>query len=60
MKGKKRQELYIRAEKIGRHSIDNLTESPVILDIKAVESINKISEAPLLAYLKARIKVLGY
>ena len=41
------------------HRIDFLVENEVVLELKAVETINKIFEAQLLTYLKALEKKVG-
>ena len=51
--------LKYKGKDIGRHRIDFLVESEVIVELKAVESINKIFEAQLLTYLRAMNKRVG-
>ena len=51
--------LKYKGRNIGRHKIDFLVEDEVIVELKAVESINKIYEAQLLTYLKAMKKRVG-
>jgi len=38
---------------VGKHRIDYLVENEVIVELKAVEVMNKIYEAQLLTYLRA-------
>ena len=45
--------LKYKGKAIGIHRIDFLVEKSVILELKAVESVNKIFEAQLLTYLYA-------
>jgi len=52
-------QLRYKGKEVGLHRIDFLVEDKVILEIKAVESINKIFEAQLLTYLKAMDKKIG-
>ena len=51
--------LKYKGKDIGRHRIDFLVEDEVILELKAVEAMNKIYEAQLLTYLKAMDKRIG-
>ena len=51
--------LKYKGKDIGRHRIDFLVEDEVILELKAVEAMNKIYEAQLLTYLKAMNKRIG-
>jgi GxxExxY protein len=44
---------------IGNHRLDYLVENEVILELKAVEAMNRIFEAQLLTYLKALNKKVG-
>ena len=44
---------------MGRHRIDFLVENEVIVELKAVEGMNKIYEAQLLTYLRAMGKRVG-
>ena len=49
----KKISLKYKGKDIGMHRIDYLVENEVILELKAVETMNKIYEAQLLTYLKA-------
>jgi len=51
--------LKYKGRNIGKHRIDYLIENQVIVELKAVEAINKIYEAQLLTYLKAMNKRVG-
>ena len=51
--------LRYKGREIGRHRIDYLIEDQVIVELKAVEAMNKIYEAQLLTYLKATNKKVG-
>jgi len=51
--------LKYKGKDIGKHRIDYLIEDEVIVEIKAVEIMNKIYEAQLLTYLKAMNKRVG-
>jgi len=51
--------LKYKGKDIGRHRIDFLVEDEVILELKAVEAMNKIYEEQLLTYLKAMDKRIG-
>ena len=51
--------LRYKGKEIGRHRIDFLVENEVIVELKAVEAMNKIYEAQLLTYLKAMGKRVG-
>jgi len=42
-----------------RHRIDYLIEDKVVVELKAVEAMNKIYEAQLLTYLRAMDKKIG-
>ena len=44
---------------VGKHRIDYMIEDKVIVELKAVEAINKIYEAQLLTYLRATNKRIG-
>ncbi|MEQ1561713.1 MAG: GxxExxY protein [Nitrospira sp.] len=48
-----------KGKEIGKHRIDYLVEDEVIVELKAVETMNKIYEAQLLTYLKAMGKRIG-
>ena len=49
----------MKGKEIGRHRIDFLVEDEVIVELKAVEGMNKIYEAQLLTYLRAKGKRVG-
>ena len=51
--------LKYKGKAVGLHRIDFLVSDEVIVEIKAVENINKIFEAQLLTYLKAMDKKIG-
>ncbi|MCJ7494508.1 MAG: GxxExxY protein [Deltaproteobacteria bacterium] len=51
--------LQYKGKEIGRHRIDFLVEDEVIVELKAVEGMNKIYEAQLLTYLRAKGKRVG-
>lgn len=51
--------LRYKGRDIGKHRIDYLVEDKVILELKAVETMNKIYEAQLLTYLRAMNKKVG-
>ena len=51
--------LRYKGREIGRHRIDYLIEDQVIVELKAVDKMNKIYEAQLLTYLKAMNKKVG-
>ena len=51
--------LKYKGRDIGKHRIDCLVEGQVIVELKAVEGMNKIYEAQLLTYLKAMDKRVG-
>lgn len=51
--------LKYKGKEVGGHRIDFLIEGKVILEIKAVETMNKIYQAQLLTYLKAMNKKVG-
>jgi len=51
--------LRYKGKDIGRHRIDFLIENQVIVELKALEALNKIYEAQLLTYLKAMDKRVG-
>ena len=48
-----------KGKEIGHHRIDFLVEDQVIVELKAVESMNRIFEAQLLTYLKTMDKKVG-
>ncbi len=48
-----------KGKEIGKHRIDFLVENKVVLELKAVETINKIYEAQILTYLRAMDKKVG-
>ena len=51
--------LNYKGKEIGRHRVDFLIQDEVIVELKAVESMNKIFEAQLLTYMKAMEKRIG-
>jgi GxxExxY protein len=51
--------LRYKGKDIGKHRIDFFVENEVIVELKAVEAMNKIYEAQLLTYLKAMDKRVG-
>ena len=51
--------LKYKGKDIGKHRIDYLVEDEVIVELKAVEVMNRIYEAQLLTYLKATGKRVG-
>jgi GxxExxY protein len=51
--------LQYKGKDIGKHRIDYLVEDRVIVELKAVEAMNKIYEAQLLTYLRAMNKRVG-
>jgi GxxExxY protein len=51
--------LKYKGKDIGIHRIDFLVEDNVILELKAVEEINKIYHAQVLTYLRATNKRVG-
>lgn len=51
--------LKYKGKEIGKHRIDLLVEDKVIIELKAVDTMNKIYEAQLLTYLKALNKKIG-
>lgn len=51
--------LKYKGKEIGKHRIDLLVEDKVIVELKAVDTMNKIYEAQLLTYLKAMSKRVG-
>ena len=51
--------LKYKDKDIGKHRIDYLVENEVIVELKAVELMNKIYEAQLLTYLKAMNRRVG-
>jgi len=46
-------------ELVGKHRIDYMIEDKVIVELKAVETINKIYEAQLLTFFRATNKRIG-
>lgn len=58
-KRQKEINLKYKGKDIGKHRVDYLVENEVIVELKAVESMNKIYEAQLLTYLKAMDKRVG-
>ena len=51
--------LKYKDKDIGKHRIDYLVENEVIVELKAVETMNRIYEAQLLTYLKAMNRRVG-
>ncbi len=51
--------LKYKGKEIGKHRIDYLIENEVIVELKAVETMNKIYEAQILTYLRAMDKRVG-
>jgi GxxExxY protein len=51
--------LRYKGKDVGKHRIDYLVENEVIVELKAVEVMNKIYEAQLLTYLRAMNKRVG-
>jgi len=51
--------LKYKGKDIGKHRVDYLVESEVIVELKAVESLHKIYEAQVLTYLRALDKRVG-
>ena len=51
--------LKYKSQVVGKHRIDFMIEDKVIIELKAVEAINKIYEAQLLTYLRATNKRIG-
>jgi GxxExxY protein len=51
--------LKYKGKEIGKHRIDFLVENEVVLELKAVETMNKIYEAQILTYLRAMNKSVG-
>ena len=49
----KRISYKYKGKVIGKHRIDFMIEDKVIVELKAVEAINKIYEAQLITYLRA-------
>ena len=56
---KKEITLKYKGKVVGKHRIDFMIEDKVILELKAVEAVNKIYEAQLLTYLRATNKRIG-
>jgi GxxExxY protein len=55
----KKYPLSYKGTPVGRHRVDVLVEHAVIVELKAVDQMNKIHEAQLLVYLKALDKKVG-
>jgi GxxExxY protein len=55
----KKINLKYKGKEIGKQRIDFLIENEVVLELKAVETMNKIYEAQLLTYLRAMDKRVG-
>lgn len=51
--------LRYKGREIGNHRIDYLIEDQVVVELKAVESLNRIHAAQLLTYLKVMDKKIG-
>jgi GxxExxY protein len=51
--------LQYKGKEIGNHRIDYLVEDQVIVELKAVEALNRIHDAQLLTYLKVMNKRVG-
>ncbi len=51
--------LHYKGKEIGNHRIDYLVEERVVVELKAVDMINRIHEAQLLTYLKVLDKRVG-
>jgi GxxExxY protein len=51
--------LKYKGKEIGRHRVDFMLECEVVLELKAVETMNKIYEAQILTYLRATDKRVG-
>jgi len=51
--------LKYKGKEIGKHRIDYLIENGVIVELKAVETMNKNYEAQILTYLRATDKRVG-
>ena len=51
--------LKYKGKEIGNHRIDFLVEKEVVLELKAVETMNKIFQAQILTYLRAMDKRIG-
>ena len=51
--------LRYKGKDIGKHRIDYLIEDEVIVELKAVETLNRIYEAQVLTYLRALDKRVG-
>jgi GxxExxY protein len=51
--------LKYKGKEIGKHRIDFFVENEVIVELKAVEAMNKIYDAQLLTYLRAMGKRVG-
>ncbi|MBI4699464.1 MAG: GxxExxY protein [Nitrospirae bacterium] len=51
--------LNYKGKDIGKHRIDFLIKDEIIVELKSVETMNKIYEAQLLTYLRAMNKRIG-
>jgi GxxExxY protein len=51
--------LKYKGKEIGKHRIDFLVENEVVLELKAVETMNTIYDAQILTYLRAMDKKVG-
>ncbi|MBU4484837.1 GxxExxY protein [bacterium] len=50
---------FYKNKEIGNHKLDCVVEDKVILELKAVDELNKIHKAQLLTYLRAMNKPVG-
>jgi len=55
----KQMDLAYKGKAIGNHRADYLVEGEVVLELKAIERMEKIYEAQLLTYLRAMNKKVG-
>jgi GxxExxY protein len=53
-------EVLYKGEEVGEYIADIVVEDQIILELKAIDSLQKIHEAQLLNYLKATGYKLGY
>jgi GxxExxY protein len=51
--------LQYKGKEIGNHRVDYLVEDQVVVELKAVDTLNRIHEAQLLTYLKVLDKRVG-
>lgn len=54
----KQKEIYLKKD-VGKHRVNLLVESEIVLELKTVESMHKIFEAQMLTYLRATSKRVG-